>query len=144
MMQTVKRPYQVEFTGVKALIDKVQISMALAGLFTHFSCQKWNVSAYTGPGYRLLLAVNGLMHKLFASGVAERRATDVAFTDSFGTYITRYASSNPVAIGTVSGWREMLGSFDGSLSFLTAEEISAIIVLLDLYLVSGGNATAKP
>jgi hypothetical protein len=37
----------------------------------------------------------------------------------------------------------MLGSFDSSLSSLTAEEISAIIVLLDLYLVSGGNATAK-
>lgn len=89
-------------------------------------------------------AVNGLMHKLFASGVAVRRATDVAFTDSFGAYITRYASSNPAAIGTVNGWREMLGSFDGSLSSLTAEEISAIIVLLDRYLVSGENATAKP
>ena len=120
--------------------------MVLACLFTHFLCQKWNVSAYTGSGYRLqLLAVNGLMHKLFASGAAERRApTDLAFTDSFGAYITRYASSNPAAMGTVNGWREMLGSFDSSLSSLTAEEISAIIVLLDLYLVSGGNATAQP
>ena len=84
------------------------------------------------------------MHKLFVSGMAERRATDIAFTDSFGTYITRYASSNPAAIGTVNGWREMLGSFDHSLSSLTADEISVIIVFLDRYLVSGGNATAKP
>ena len=85
-----------------------------------------------------------MMHKLFASGVAERRSTDIAFTDSFGTYITRYASSNPATIGTVNGWREMLGSFDSNLSSLTADEISVIIILLDRYLVSGGNATAKP
>lgn len=117
--------------------------MVLVGLFTHFSCQKWNVSAYTGPSYHLQLAVNGLMHKLFASGVAERRATDIAFTDSFGTYITRYASSNPTTMGTVNGWREMLGSFDSNLSSLTADEISVIIVLLDQYLVSGGNTTAR-
>ncbi len=102
------------------------------------------MSAYTGLQYQSLLAVNGLMNKLFASGVAERRATDIAFTDGFGFYITRYASSNPAAIGTVNGWREMLGSFDSNLSTLTADEISVIIVLLDRYLVCSGNATAKP
>ena len=83
------------------------------------------------------------MHKLLVSGVAERRATDIAFTNGFGSYITQYASNDPMRIGTVNGWREMLGSFDSNLSSLTADEIAAIIVLLDQYLVSGGrNATA--
>jgi hypothetical protein len=80
------------------------------------------------------LAVTGLITKLLLAGVVTKYKGDLAFTEIFGKYVYFYAISNPVKVGNISGWRDMLAGFNSRLSRLSIAEVAAVAILLDYHL----------
>ncbi|UVS70112.1 hypothetical protein [Nitrososphaera viennensis] len=68
--------------------------------------------------------------------MAEKRAGEITFTNSFGGYIlcSIISSCNSAKTSTLQGWREILADFESSLADLSAEEVEATVMLLDYYL----------
>lgn len=82
-----------------------------------------------------MLLVNRLVDKLLEAHVAEKRDGELTFTNSFGGYLLcSIIYCGTAKAGTLQGWREMLADFEPSLAYLPAEEIEAIVMLLDYYL----------
>lgn len=77
------------------------------------------------------LPITGLITKLIASDVVKKQDGDLTFTSKFSSYLFSYAKSNPTQIETILGLQDMLCGFDPTLSDLSANEISAIVVLMD-------------
>jgi hypothetical protein len=86
------------------------------------------------------LAIPGLIAKLILAGVITKNNDDLAFTEEFGKHVYSYAIANPVKIGSVSGWQDILVRFNLRLSRLCTNEVAAVPVLLDYHLhnVSAG------
>ena len=73
----------------------------------------------------------GLVQKLVAANVVEKRLDRLDFTFSFDSYLSWHAARNNLGAGSLEDWAEMLMEYDHSLGSLSPEEVATFIVLLE-------------
>jgi hypothetical protein len=76
-------------------------------------------------------------------GELEGAGWELTFTMSFATYLVWSVGTSSSRSSCLEGWREVLNGFDPYLASLSAEEITALILLLDYYLNHGEAAIAS-
>ena len=78
---------------------------------------------------------SGLIEKLLAGGVVEKRIEDLRFTDDFCKHLVYYnRNCGFKGGGTLEVWRQILVKFKPVLDGLSDKEIAITIVLLDYFL----------
>jgi len=77
----------------------------------------------------------GLIEKLLAAGVVEKRTEDLKFSDDFCKHLV-YCNRNYgfKGGGTLEIWRQIMVKFKSGLDGLSDKEIATTIVLLDYFL----------
>jgi hypothetical protein len=77
----------------------------------------------------------GLIEKLLAAGVVEKRTDDLKFSDDFCKHLV-YCNRNYGfnGGGTLEVWRQIMVKFKSGLDGLSDKEIATTIVLLDYFL----------
>lgn len=90
-----------------------------------------------------MLTINGLVTKMIATGVIRRKNRDIVFTVKFGAYLYGYASTSPLKIGNLSGWRDLLAGYNPSFRDLSNDEAAAIAVLIDYHASKTQDADAN-
>jgi hypothetical protein len=77
----------------------------------------------------------GLIEKLLAAGVVEKRTEDLKFSDDFCKHLV-YCNRNYgfKGGGTLEIWRQIMVKFKSGLNDLSDKEIATTIVLLDYFL----------
>jgi hypothetical protein len=68
------------------------------------------------------------------AGAVEKHQNQLAFSESFGAYLTRCLDENPASMASLKSWREMLGRYDPTLSSLSIHEIHVILSILYYHL----------
>ena len=78
---------------------------------------------------------HGLIQKLLAAGVIDKRIDEVKFSDEFCKHLVSYNNLNGFkGGGTIEVWRDILDEFDDSLKAISDKEVATTIVLLDYFL----------
>jgi hypothetical protein len=76
---------------------------------------------------------DGLITKLLSSGVAEKWTNEIKFTNRFFSHVALHSDSIKREKGSIEAWRDMLNTFDYTLSALDDDQVGTIIVLIDYY-----------
>ena len=77
----------------------------------------------------------GLIQKLLAAGVIDKRINELKFSDEFCKHLVSFNNLNGFkGGGTIEVWREILDEFDESLKMISDREVATTIVLLDYFL----------
>ncbi len=78
---------------------------------------------------------NGLIEKLLAAGVIEKKIHELKFTDEFCKHLVSCNRVNGFkGGGTLEVWRKIMVEFNGTLDGLSDKDIAITIVLLDYFL----------
>ena len=78
---------------------------------------------------------NGLIEKLLAAGVIEKRIHELKFTDEFCKHLVSSNQSYGFkGGGTLEVWRKIMVEFNGTLDGLSDKDVAITIVLLDYFL----------
>lgn len=85
----------------------------------------------------------GLIRKLVASNVIEKRADRLDFTLNFDSYLSWHPERNKLNAGSIEDWAEMLKGYHHSLESLSSEEVAIVIVLLE-YSSASAESPAIP
>lgn len=81
-----------------------------------------------------MMPLNELLQKLSVAGAVERRQGELTFTVPFGSYLVWSIGTGSIRSGCIEAWNDILSGFDPSLSSLSCEDITSIILLLEYYL----------
>lgn len=77
----------------------------------------------------------GLIRKLLAAGVIDKRIDQLKFSDEFCRHLVSYNHSHGFkGGGTLETWREILVGFNSGLEIMSDNEVATTIVLLDYFL----------
>lgn len=77
----------------------------------------------------------GLIRKLLAAGVIDKRVNELKFSDEFCRHLVVYNKNHGFkGGGTIEVWREILVEFNSSLEMMSDKEVATTIVLLDYFL----------
>jgi hypothetical protein len=94
-------------------------------------------SPVLSPPVHLMMRMQGtgLIEKLLAAGVVEKRTDDLKFSDDFCKHLV-YCNRNYgfKGGGTLEVWRQIMVKFKSGLDGLSDKEIATTIVLLDYFL----------
>jgi hypothetical protein len=86
----------------------------------------------------LNLVITGLINKLAANNVVEKRNDDIVFTKAFSSFMLKCIGDG-VLISTAGKYRKVLGHYESNLEFLSDTEIRAVMVLLGFYMENVGE-----
>lgn len=88
--------------------------------------------------------MGALTEKLILAQAAEKREVMLTFTLPFSSYLLlSFGSNNVSSAATLEDWQKVLGYFHPSLSSLSAEEITSIILLLQFFLDHAGTSVVS-
>ena len=77
----------------------------------------------------------GLIRKLIAGGVVDKRINELKFSDEFCKHLVEYNRQHGFkGGGTIETWREILVEFNSALELINDKEVATTIVLLDYFL----------
>lgn len=76
------------------------------------------------------LAITGLVNKLLQAQAAEMHNDCPTFTPTFCRFLLWCMNCNITRAATLKGWRNILSDYNPALGLLSADEIAAIILLL--------------
>ena len=77
----------------------------------------------------------GLIRKLIAGGVVDKRINELKFSDEFCKHLVEYNQRHGFkGGGTIETWREILVEFNSALELINDKEVATTIVLLDYFL----------
>jgi hypothetical protein len=77
----------------------------------------------------------GLIGKLHAAGVIDKRINELKFSDEFCKHLVNHNKTHGFeGAGTIEVWSQILIDFSGSLTALSDKEVATTIVLLDYFL----------
>ncbi|MGI0048661.1 MAG: hypothetical protein ACREAW_03890, partial [Nitrososphaera sp.] len=76
----------------------------------------------------------GLITRLIRVGAVDRRINELRFSSGLCLHLARYDPGQCLKDGEIKGWRKMLADFAPELAFLSDEEVSITITLLDYFL----------
>ena len=77
----------------------------------------------------------GLIRKLIAGGVVDKRVNELKFSDEFCKHLVDYnREHNFKGGGTIETWREILTEFNKALEMMSDKDVATTIVLLDYFL----------
>jgi len=77
------------------------------------------------------LTIAGLVDKLLEANAVEKTETGLVFTPAFGRFLLWCIGGNMARAATIEGWRSILSDYDQSLGSLSANEVAALIRLLE-------------
>jgi hypothetical protein len=78
---------------------------------------------------------NGLIEKLLAAGVIEKKIAELKFTDDFCRHLVYYNRNEGFkGGGSLELWRRIMVEYNASLEHLSDKDIATTIVLLDYFL----------
>ena len=77
----------------------------------------------------------GLIRKLVAAGVVDKRIDELKFSDEFCKHLVFYNRTRGFkGGGTIEVWRQILVEFNDALGMISDKEVATTIVLLDYFL----------
>lgn len=80
------------------------------------------------------MVVDGLIKKLMQAAAVEKHGKELAFSNSFRSYLVECVDGDPARLSSLQSWRVMLGKYDPSLALLSIQEVHVILSLLNYQL----------